>query len=185
MRFPVEGLLNRSLGRGAGLCAALGLLAACVGSGELPPPVAGTSTGPRADFPILIGPSYTVNGITYTPSDTLNYDEVGYATLDAGATGITGAHHTLPVPSYAEVTSLESGRTILVRLERRGPMRSNDLVALSPAAFAQLEAASGEAVRVRRVNPPEQLRAALRRGDMVSRPIDTPSGTMPMPEVLM
>jgi rare lipoprotein A len=35
---------------------------------------------------------------------------------------ISGAHKTLPLPSYVEVTSLESGKTILVRLERRGPM---------------------------------------------------------------
>jgi rare lipoprotein A len=104
----------------------------------------------------------------------MNYDEVGYAAADNGA-GVTGSHHTLPLPSYVEVTSLTSGKTILVRLARRGPMDGDALVALSPAALAQLGASAGESVRVRRVNPPEEERAALRAGRSAPPRMETPA----------
>jgi rare lipoprotein A len=104
----------------------------------------------------------------------MNYDEVGYAAADGGS-GVTGSHHTLPLPSYVEVTSLASGKTILVRVVRRGPMDGEALIALSPAAFAQLGAAAGDPVRVRRVNPPEQERAALRAGRTAPPRMDTPA----------
>ncbi|WP_183029951.1 SPOR domain-containing protein [Altericroceibacterium spongiae] len=124
---------------------------------------------------MLIGEPYQINGTTYRPSDALNYDHVGYAALDSvGGTAISAAHHTLPVPSYAEVTSLDSGRTILVRVERRGPMEGNDLIALSAGAFDQLGAQPGVAVRVRRVNPPEDQRALLRSGQQAPLRMDTP-----------
>lgn len=139
------------------------------------PPVAVPANGPQADYPVTIGNPYEIEGTTYRPADVLNYDEVGYATVGEGA-GITGSHHTLPVPSYAEVTSLETGRTILVRLERRGPMNSRHLVALSPAAMAQLGASTDTPVRVRRVNPPEAQRALLRAGDEAPLRMDTPRG---------
>lgn len=122
--------------------------------------------GPQADYPLVIGSPYLVGDKTYTPADVLNYDEVGYLTVGSG-TGITGAHHTLPYPSYVEVTSLDSGRTILVRLEARGPMDSDHLIALSPDAMTQLEASRDTPVRVRRVtrrknSAPCCERAALR-----------------------
>jgi rare lipoprotein A len=131
--------------------------------------------GPQADYPVTIGAAYEIQGTTYRPADVLNYDEVGYAAAGDGA-GVTGAHHTLPVPSYVEVTSLESGRTILLRLERRGPMDSRHLVSLSPAAMAQLGASVDTPVRVRRVNPPEAQRALLRAGEEAPLRMDTPRG---------
>ena len=67
-------------------------------------------TGPAADYPVVIGEPYVIDGVTYTPIDTMNYDQVGYVTEDApSASGITGAHRILPLPSYVEVTSLDSG----------------------------------------------------------------------------
>ncbi|MDE1466747.1 SPOR domain-containing protein [Aurantiacibacter sp. D1-12] len=108
----------------------------------------------------------------------MNYDHVGYLALDAGATGYSGSHHTLPLPSYVEVTSLETGRTILVRLERRGPMNSNDLLALSPAALTQLGATPDTPVRVRRVNPPEEHRFLLRAGEAAPLRMDTPASLL-------
>ena len=78
------------------------------------------------------------------------------------------------MPSYVEVTSLESGRTILVRLERRGPMDTNHILALSPAAMAQLGGNVETPVRVRRVNPPEEQRATLRQGNAAPLRMDTP-----------
>ncbi|HEY6870321.1 MAG TPA: SPOR domain-containing protein, partial [Novosphingobium sp.] len=87
----------------------------------------------------------------------------------------TIAHRTMPLPSYAEVTSLRTGRTILVRVERRGPPAGNATIALSPAAAAQL--GTGETrtpIRIRRVNPPEPERAALRAGQPAPLRMDTP-----------
>ena len=134
--------------------------------------------GPAADYPITIGEPYFVNGTEYAPTDSLNYDHVGFAALDSDAVGYSASHHTLPLPSYAEITSLESGRTILVRVERRGPMNANNVVALSPAALAQLGGTPDTAVRVRRVNPPEEQRFLLRAGDAAPLRMDTPQSLL-------
>ncbi len=140
-------------------------------------PVAGATAqnGPQADYPLVIGAPYMVDGVQYAPADVLNYDEVGFVTAGTGE-GITGGHHTLPYPAYVEVTSLESGRTILVPLEWRGPMDSDHLISLSPVAMAQLEASQDTPVRVRRVNPPEEQRALLRAGEAAPLRMDTPMG---------
>lgn len=178
MRFPVETPRQQRGPRLAGLCLALlssTALAPYAQARDVPPSMALPANGPQADYPVTIGNPYTIGTVTYRPADTLNYDEVGYATAGSGS-GITGAHHTLPVPSYVEVTSLETGRTILVRLETRGPMGSNHLVSLSPAAMAQLGATADTPVRVRRVNPPENQRALLRAGEEAPLRMDTPRG---------
>ncbi len=159
---------------------ALGLIAAlsaCGGHKQERPeqPAATPVLGPAADYPMVLGAPFTIDGKLYTPADTLNYDEVGYASLDSeGGTGISVAHRTLPLPSYVEITSLETGRTILARAERRGPMTGPQLVALSPGASAQLGAGQNTPVRVRRVNPPEQERAFLRRGERAAERMETP-----------
>jgi rare lipoprotein A len=157
-------------------------LAGC-GTGEAlqaappPPPV----NGPAADYPMVLGAPFQVGSTTYTPEDKLNYDAVGYAVVGSeGEARISGAHKTLPLPSYVEVTSLESGKTILLRVERRGPMSNDQLIELSPGAAAQLGVA-GEArpaVRVRRVNPPEQERALLRSGQRAPERMATPKGLL-------
>jgi rare lipoprotein A len=135
-----------------------------------------------ADYPVVVGEPYAVEGTEYVPEDLLNYDHVGVVAADeAGGGAVTGAHHTLPLPSYVEVTSLDTGRTALVRIERRGPMTGHELVALSPGALTQLAIAPGAPVRVRRVNPPEDQRAALRAGQPAPLRMDTP---MPLVEVL-
>lgn len=128
---------------------------------------------------MVLGDAFAVDGVMYRPADTLNYDAVGYAGENGGA-GITGAHRTLPMPSYVEVTSLESGHTILVRIDQRGPMTGSRLVDLSPKAWAQLGIAPGShpAVRVRRVNPPEQERALLRLGQAAPMRMETPPGLL-------
>lgn len=92
--------------------------------------------------------------------------------------GVTGAHKTLPLPSYVEVTSLASGRTILLRLERRGPMTNDRLIGLSAAAMQQLGVGEGAAVRMRRVNPPEDDRAMLRLGGEAPLRMETPQGLL-------
>lgn len=128
---------------------------------------------------MVLGAPFAVDGVTYTPVDVMNYDSVGYAQVSEGE-GVSGAHRTLPLPSYVEVTSLETGRTILVRLMQRGPMTGSDLVSLSSGAWAQLGAAPGARVpvRVRRVNPPEAERTLLRSGGQAPARMDTPPGLL-------
>lgn len=178
MRLPIESFAGRA--RGLVLTFILvPALAACGSHQELASAGAGPvpANGPAADYPIVIGAPYKVGDTLYTPVDRMNVDEVGYLAADSG-TGITASHHTLPLPSYAEVTSLKTGHTILVRVERRGPMDGNQVVGLSPAALAQLGAAAGDPVRVRRVNPIEAERAALRAGRSVPTRLDMPASLL-------
>ena len=158
--------------------AALVLLSACGGGGAKPaiePDPVGYN-GPSSDYPVVVGAPFTIDGTTYTPVDKLNFDEVGYAVAGGEGAGITIAHKTLPLPSYAEVTSLESGKTVLVRVERRGPMVNDRLVELSPGAAAQLGLTGNTKapIRIRRVNPPEMERSMLRGGRPASSRMDTP-----------
>jgi len=156
------------------------MLTACGGENAgIAPVLAAEVRGPAGDYPMVLGEPFIVEGVTYTPADVMNYDSVGYAETAPGD-GISGSHRTLPLPSYVEVTSLESGRTILVRLTQRGPMQGSNLISLSPQAWAQLGAPPAErlAVRVRRVNPPEVERALLRGGAQVSARMDTPPGLL-------
>lgn len=134
--------------------------------------------GPESDYPMVLGAPFTVDGKTYVPTDTMNYDAVGYAEPGDGGDAVTGTHRTLPLPSYVEVTSLASGKTILVRVTQRGPMAGSSILALSPGALAQLGLGDGAkaAVRVRRVNPPESERATLRRGEHAPDRMETPPG---------
>ncbi len=130
--------------------------------------------GPGADFPVVLGEQYSIGSTTYTPADVMNYDAVGYVAVDGEGAGISAAHHTLPIPSYVEVTSLTSGRTVLVRVDRRGPMDSNRVISLSQGAATQLGIGDHDTVRVRRVNPPEPERAALRAGGSAPERMPTP-----------
>ncbi len=146
-----------------------------------------------ADAPVMLGPSYAVDGVTYTPADPVSYDEVGYASVaEEGSNGaatangesfvasaITAAHKSLPLPSYVEVTALDSGRTILVRVNDRGPMRNDRIIALSPGAAAQLGMSAQSApVRVRRVNPPDQDQVALRRHGRAAERLESPDALL-------
>ena len=133
--------------------------------------------GPQADYPIVLGKPFVVDGVTYTPADTQSYDVVGWAaTAPAVGHGITASHRTLPLPSYAEITALDTGRTILVRFDRRGPMTGRLLTELSPEAAEQLGiiGQARAAVRVRRVNPPEPERGVLRSGNPAPVRMETP-----------
>jgi rare lipoprotein A len=178
MRLPVNHI--------AAPLALIVLLAACGGNAKAPPALSLASpaaVGPAADYPMVLGAPFVVDGVTYTPADKMNYDHVGHAVIGAeGGAAISGAHRTLPLPSYAEVTALDSGRTILVRMERRGPASGPNLVELSPGAAAQLGLSGRAPVRVRRVNPPEVERALLRSGSRAPERMETPK---PLLTVLM
>ncbi|WP_241126964.1 septal ring lytic transglycosylase RlpA family protein [Novosphingobium terrae] len=163
---------RKTLLSGIAITAVMAASAAMAGA-----PSAPAANGPQADFPVVVGAPYQIDGVTFVPSDSMNFDSVGYAAVgQEGGSTISAAHHTLPLPSYAEVTDLKTGRTILVRVERRGPGDSNHAIELSPGAAAQLgiTAGSNAGVRVRRVNPPEQERALLRSGNPAPERMATP-----------
>ncbi|MGE4323893.1 MAG: septal ring lytic transglycosylase RlpA family protein [Sphingobium sp.] len=146
------------------------------------------------DHPVRIGAPYQIGGTTYTPRDAPDYDEVGYAVIhgddrqgDATASGepfassaVTAAHRTLPLPSYVEVTALDTGRTILVRINDRGPLSGDAIAALSRGAADQLgmNGSGPAAVRIRRVNPPEQERAVLRAHGRAAERLETPDALL-------
>jgi rare lipoprotein A len=132
------------------------------------------------DTPVKVGRPYQVAGVWYYPADVRDYDEVGLASWYGGkfhegptANGerfdmdrIGAAHTTLPLPSYVEVTALDSGRTILVRVNDRGPFVPGRIIDLSrrSAQLLGMEGAGVAPVRVRRVEPSETDRLALRWG---------------------
>ena len=99
-----------------------------------------------------------------------SYDEVGYASVGTGP-AITATNPTLPAGAFAEVTALDTGKTILLRISatESGP------TALSPAA-ANLLGVSGShiPVRVREVDPPDVDAVALREGRLASARMDAP-----------
>ncbi len=176
-----------SFGRSCRLLAAAGsclLFAACSGGGggltdfeaaTSTADVAYTAAGAQADYPVTLGAPFVVDGTLYTPNDAVNYDEIGYATLDpSGSTAVSIAHRTLPIPSYVELTALDSGKTILARVERRGPMHGPYIAGLSRGAAMQLRANEGTPIRARRVLPPESERAQLRKGAPASARADMP-----------
>ena len=135
---------------------------------------------PVSDHPVRIGLPYKVRGVTYVPAADPQYDMLGYASWYGSESGnrtangerfhakwITGAHVTLPLPSYVEVTSLDTGRTIVVRVNDRGPFAGRGrIIDLSRGAADELgiRARGHAAVRVRLVNPSEKDRAKLRKG---------------------
>ncbi|MAK64487.1 MAG: hypothetical protein CMF75_07075 [Maricaulis sp.] len=116
-----------------------------------------------------VGNPYSVSGRTYYPARDDNYDEVGIASWygpnfhgRSTANGenfdqnlMTAAHTTLPIPSIAEVTNLENGRSIIVRINDRGPFVDDRIIDLSRAAATELDyIGSGLArVRVRYLGP--------------------------------
>ncbi len=174
--------------------AALFALASCVAAGgriearsAAQPSPAAAPLAMLSDTPVKIGKPYKIGGVTYSPADNPAYDEVGYASwygeeLSGNRTasgeafdpaGISAAHRTLPLPSYIEVTALRTGRTILVRVNDRGPFSGHRLIDLSRGAAEQLGITGhgSVAVRVRRVNPPEEEQIRLRSGQRAAERI--------------
>lgn len=145
---------------------------------------AGGNYRPVADTPVRIGPAYTVRDATYLPAAAPAYDAVGYASWYGSESGnrtangekfrpgwITAAHTTLPLPTYVEVTALDTGRRVIVRVNDRGPFAPGRIIDLSRGAADALgmKAQGHAAVRVRRVEPTEKDRQRLREGKAAAR----------------
>ena len=116
-----------------------------------------------------IGAPYQSGGVWYVPAEQPGYDETGLASwygdaFDGKPTangeifnmyGVSAAHATLPMPCLVEVTNLENGKTMRVRMNDRGPFHPGRIIDLSRGAADQLGfAIQGTAkVRVRYVGP--------------------------------
>ena len=87
--------------------------------------------------------------------------------------GMTAAHKTLPIPCYARVTNLSNGRSVVVRINDRGPFVSNRLIDLSYTAAAKLDMLRGGTamVEVRVVTPDDPQSQALTRASEAPPPI--------------
>jgi rare lipoprotein A len=124
---------------------------------------------PKGGGVFKLGEPYLASGKWYVPINDRSYDRVGFASWygdffhgRATANGeiydmnaLTAAHPTLPLPTYAAVTNLENNRTIVVRINDRGPYHDGRIIDLSHKA-AQLLGFYGRgtaAVRVRYVSP--------------------------------
>ncbi len=83
----------------------------------------------------------------------------------------SAAHKTLPLPSYARVTNLENGRSIIVRINDRGPFVENRLIDLSYGAAMQLDMIKNGTsfVEVQVVTPKSRDR---RPSNVINRPMD-------------
>jgi rare lipoprotein A len=129
----------------------------------------GLNTRPPANGRNGTNAPYQVGGIWYVPHDQPHYNETGVASwygdafhLKATADGeifdmnqFSAAHPTLPLPSMVEVTNLDNGRKLVVRVNDRGPFVDGRLIDLSHAAARELgyDRAGTAHVRVRYVGP--------------------------------
>ncbi len=92
-----------------------------------------------------VGNPYRIGGVWYYPKEDPNYDETGYASwygkdfhgrLTANGetynmNALTAAHKTLPMPSFVKVTNLENGRSIVLRVNDRGPFAKGRIIDIS------------------------------------------------------
>ena len=120
---------------------------------------------------------YQVRGVWYTPAMQPDYDEVGIGSwygeqfhnrntsngevFDMDL--ISAAHKTLPLPSLVEVTNLDNGRKLVLRVNDRGPFVDERIIDLSRAAAEQLGYRQKGVARVR----VRYLGPAPKQGDRV------------------
>src|ERR1700756_26454 len=193
-------------GRGPPAVAACLFLANCASSGKFASqvdPKYGVSSSPRVvEFgePVpkgggtyRVGKPYTVAGRIYVPEEDVNYREDGLASwygddfhgrLTANGEifdmdSLTAAHPTLPMPCYARVTNLSNGKSLIVRVNDRGPYHGNRLIDVSNKAAELLEFKNNGVARVRveyvaraplEGSDDRQLMATLRTGTPAPSP---------------
>jgi peptidoglycan lytic transglycosylase len=108
---------------------------------------------PKGGGTYHVGAPYFVGGRMYVPQYNPHYTAVGRASWYGedfrgrytangeifDIDGITAAHPTMPLPSYARVTNLENGRSLIVRVNDRGPYAHNRIIDLSVRAAKLLD----------------------------------------------
>ncbi|HVY57714.1 MAG TPA: septal ring lytic transglycosylase RlpA family protein [Xanthobacteraceae bacterium] len=146
------------VGAGCALCVALANCAASDKFARRIDPKYGVMASPRVVEPgqpvpkgggvYRVGKPYLVAGRLYVPQEYTSYKEEGIASwygddfhgrLTANGEvfdkdAITAAHPTLPIPSYVRVTNLRNRRSLIVRVNDRGPYHSNRLIDVSGKA---------------------------------------------------
>lgn len=111
----------------------------------------------------ITGRSYKVKGKWYVPKEDKRYDKMGLASWYGSAFHgrqtangeiydqyhLSAAHPTFPLPSYARVTNLENGDSVIVRVNDRGPYHPGRIIDLSNKAAEMLEVQNKGTVKVR------------------------------------
>ncbi|MDR0484736.1 MAG: septal ring lytic transglycosylase RlpA family protein, partial [Alphaproteobacteria bacterium] len=107
--------------------------------------VAGVTNTEEATPYVKVGNTYEVNGVKYEPKVVDDYDVIGIASWYGDqfhgkktANGelfdmeeLTAAHPTLPLPSFVEVTNVENGKKVILRVNDRGPFSKNRSIDIS------------------------------------------------------
>lgn len=168
------------------------MIAGCSSRPPSPPSQTESVAPPSGHGTYKVGSPYQIAGVWYYPAEDYSYDETGIASwygedFDHKYTsngelfdvnGLTGAHRTLPLPSIVQVTNLENGRSIQVRVNDRGPFARGRIIDVSRRAAQLLGFESTGTARVRvRILAPESLQAASlagRHGSPDVRAAETP-----------
>jgi len=118
---------------------------------------------PKGGGRYVVGKKYKIAGKWYYPKDDPNYKKTGLAswygpTFHGRKTangevfdrnGLTAAHTTMPLPSYAKVTNLANGRSMIVRVNDRGPFHGNRVIDLSERVASMLDTKSAGVGKVK------------------------------------
>ena len=148
----------------------------------------------------MVGKPYVVAGRTYIPHPGKGYDKEGWASWYGSAfhgrltangevfdrDSVAAAHPTLPLPSYVRVTNLVNKRSMIVRVNDRGPYERDRVIDLSERAADALgfHRKGTSRVRVQYVG-----RAALAGSDdgklLASLRTDGHPATMEMPRTML
>jgi peptidoglycan lytic transglycosylase len=118
---------------------------------------------PKGGGSYRVGKPYNINGRTYVPAENPSYRAEGVASwygrdfhgrLTANGEvydmhSLSAAHTTLPLPSYVRVTNLDNRRSIIVRVNDRGPYHRNRVIDLSIGTAKALDFYSRGLARVR------------------------------------
>ncbi len=105
----------------------------------------GSGPIPKGGGRYKVGNPYVVNGKKYYPREDPGYDRVGNASWYGPTfnrrqtangeyfdmTRLTGAHPTLPLPSFVRVTNLKNRKSVVIRVNDRGPYASNRVIDVS------------------------------------------------------
>ncbi len=184
--------LRRRFAERQALGLALGLLVAACSSQPKPKAVSSAPVSKPGVPGVKIGKPYQLFGVTYFPEDDRSYDRTGIASWygptfheKATANGeiydqddVTAAHKTLPMPSWVEVTNLDNGRSLVVRINDRGPFVDGRIIDLSrrSAQLLGVDRPGLARVRVKRVFPEgDWARAAAAQPRLVSAPVVGPA----------